>query len=476
MTPAFAKRGVMLDISRNKVPTMATLCALVDLLAEWHINHLQLYTEHTFAYPGQEAIWGESSPMTASEVQALDAYCRERGIELAANQNSLGHLTRWLSHPDYAHLAETLGEYVTPWGERRPGPFSLNPANPAALTFLAGLYDALLPNFTSPLFNIGCDEAFDLGQGLSRDACLRRGKGRVYLDYLLNVRALVEARGRTMMFWGDIILKYPELIRELGGDVVALVWGYEADHPFDDECRQFAQAGLPFWVCPGTSAWKSIGGRLDNALANIQNATDAGRAHGAYGMLLTEWGDDGHWQTWPVTIMALAAGAEAAWSGKVPDKTTLAARFEEGMRVVAMGNIYKEAGFPLHNASPLFALLHDDEPSVILDRWTDGALQRAQHALARINRPRQNTDTPVTLIAAECDLAAAMMAHAVRRGQWIRAGRPATDAGALRDDVVRLRDELARLWLLRNRPGGLTESLAPLLARAAEYEAAITPD
>ena len=48
--PDFPARGVMLDISRDKVPTMATLFALVDLLAELKINQLQLYTEHTFAY------------------------------------------------------------------------------------------------------------------------------------------------------------------------------------------------------------------------------------------------------------------------------------------------------------------------------------------------------------------------------------------------------------------------------------------
>src|SRR6185295_19601229 len=46
--PEFAHRGVMLDISRDKVPTMATLFGLVDMLAEWKVNQFQLYMEHTF--------------------------------------------------------------------------------------------------------------------------------------------------------------------------------------------------------------------------------------------------------------------------------------------------------------------------------------------------------------------------------------------------------------------------------------------
>src|ERR1700677_5098205 len=41
--PDFPVRGVMLDISRDKVPTMQTLYELIDLLASWKINQLQLY-------------------------------------------------------------------------------------------------------------------------------------------------------------------------------------------------------------------------------------------------------------------------------------------------------------------------------------------------------------------------------------------------------------------------------------------------
>lgn len=38
-------RGVMLDISRDKVPTLKTLFEIVDLLSLLKINHLQLYVE-----------------------------------------------------------------------------------------------------------------------------------------------------------------------------------------------------------------------------------------------------------------------------------------------------------------------------------------------------------------------------------------------------------------------------------------------
>ena len=62
----FEKRGYMLDISRDKVPTMATLRRIVDLLKICNYNQFQLYTEHTFSYSKHETVWREASPITPS--------------------------------------------------------------------------------------------------------------------------------------------------------------------------------------------------------------------------------------------------------------------------------------------------------------------------------------------------------------------------------------------------------------------------
>ncbi|CAG0973678.1 partial N,N'-diacetylchitobiase, partial [Gammaproteobacteria bacterium] len=59
--PDVAIRGVMLDISRDKVPSFSTLAELVDRLASWKLNQLELYTEHTFAYTGHEEVWENAS-------------------------------------------------------------------------------------------------------------------------------------------------------------------------------------------------------------------------------------------------------------------------------------------------------------------------------------------------------------------------------------------------------------------------------
>ncbi len=290
----------MLDVSRDRVPTMERLLETIDRLAEFKINQIQLYMEHAFAYERHEIVWRDASPFTAQEIRTIDAFCRARFIELVPNQNSFGHMERWLRHDPYNALAE-LPERAR---EQFAGSRSLCPIDERVFPFLDGLYGELLPNFSSRQFNAGLDETFDLGQGRSREACATRGSGRVYLDYLKKVYELVRKHGHRMLFWADIILHYPELIGELPRDwLTALVWGYEADHPFDEQCRRLRQSGIPFYVCPGTSSWNSLTGRTANMRANMTAAARAA-AGGAAG-LLVRLGRNGHWQhpplAWPAS-------------------------------------------------------------------------------------------------------------------------------------------------------------------------------
>ena len=60
--PDFARRGVMLDISRGRVPKLETLLDLVERLADFKINEFQLYTEHTFAYRNYKSVWQSWGP------------------------------------------------------------------------------------------------------------------------------------------------------------------------------------------------------------------------------------------------------------------------------------------------------------------------------------------------------------------------------------------------------------------------------
>lgn len=482
--PDFPVRGVMLDISRDKVPQMSTLYALVDRLASWKINQLQLYTEHTFAYRQHPEVWAEASPITAEEVLALDAYCRERHITLAPNQNSFGHMARWLKHERYAHLAEIHGEFETPWGAMH-GPFSLAPTEPGSLELIRSLYDELLPNFSARVINVGCDETFDLCAGKSQARCEARGPGRVYLDFLREIYDEVARRGYRMQFWGDIVLEHPELIPELPRDVIALAWGYEADHPFDAQGARFAAAGIPFYLCPGTSAWDSIAGRTENALGNLINAAEAGLKHGAAGYLITDWGDLGHWQPLPVSFLGLGMGAAYAWclaSNREADVPAVISRFAfddptgaMGRVAYDLGNVYRAPGQEVPNSSVLFWILQqrtDERMGDFTPADFERTLQAIDAALAPLDAAQmQRSDA--ALIRREFELAGRMLRHACHHALMQLTSNPTRDA--LAADLTEIIQMYRAIWLARNRPGGLVDSVARFQSLLANYGDEVYP-
>lgn len=484
--PDFSVRGVMLDISRDKVPTLETTQALIDRLASWKINQFQLYTEHTFAYRRHPEVWAKASPFTGEEILELDAYCSERHIELVPNQNSFGHMQRWFELPQYASLAEAPDGFDFPWGVHSTGPFSLNPLDPGSLALVTDLFDELLPHFTSQLLNVGCDETFDLGQGRSRAECARVGAGRVYLDYLLKVYEAVKARGHTMQFWGDIIVQYPELISELPKDAIALEWGYEAQHPFDERGWQFAQAGLPFYVCPGTSSWNSLGGRTSNALGNLQSAAKHGLKHGAMGYLNTDWGDNGHWQTLPISYLGLGLGAAYSWAweaNRAADVPRVISQFafddptgNFGRVAYDLGEVYRTLDLEPHNSSVLFWMLQWPLPEVregyretVPPERLHAALAAIDHALAPLNET-QSRRTDAAVLRREFELAARMLRHAAQRGLYA-IGAPTRSAAELDRDLREIMAEYQHVWRLRNRSGGLGDSVARLERSWRDYAA-----
>ena len=450
----FAVRSYMLDISRDKVPTMGTLRLIVDLLAKFDYNQFQLYTEHTFAYSRHKGVWEHASPLTPSEIRALDAYCAMNGIELVANQNSFGHLERWLTRPEYNHLAELpQGGAPLPWGGFKKDPTTLCPTDPKSLEFLDGLYAELLPNFESKLFNIGCDETFDLlGEGRSAAQVKEKGEGRVYLEFLKQVADLARKHGKRPMFWGDVILKHPELVPELPKDLIALDWGYEGNHPFMEQAEKFKAAGLDFYVCTGTSSWNSLAGRVENMRENMIAAEQAGRMHGAKGFMVTDWGDGGHWQPLAASLPGLVFGGLLATEGAHAAKMDIESALNGIMGVplggtlLRLGTLYLRGGALRGNASELFRILANDRGYSRHPGLTD-------HVLAEISS-----------IAEGCRHAASDYASGAFPNVWAQEivhMANLIDAACNRRDERRLRflrEEHDQVWKLRNRPGGMDDS------------------
>lgn len=480
--PDFAERGVMLDVSRDRVPQTAHLHALVERLAEWKCNRLQLYMEAAFAHPAFESAWRGTSPFTATELRELDDHCDAHGIELVANQQSFGHLHRYLVHPAWRGLAECPDGVEHPFSPDRE-PFSICPVDPGSLEFLSELFDDLLPCFRSATVNVGLDETFDLGLGRSSDACAERGKHTVYLEFLREVHALLVARGKRMQFWADIVLTEPQRVTEIPKDAIAMAWGYDAAHPFDRDLRTLSASGLEFHVCPGTSSWNAIGGRVENARINLESATAAGRQHGARGVLITDWGDRGHHQPPLVSYFGFAAGLSMAWN---VDARATSERWAElvdlhalgntgflGQALIDLGRLDDHNSAQAENGSALFyalAFAHQAWPHPRIP-GIDGSGALASVAAAIELSERLRAWTPVDAVTAESRDELEWSARVLEVGGRLLAARCQSPdhalheleaSGRLADALEGLIERHRELWLRRSRPGGLERSVQVL--------------
>ncbi len=482
--PTYIHRGVMLDISRFKVPRLDSLFELIERLASLKINVFQIYTEHTFKLARHPRISEGCDPITAEDVIELDDFCKQHFVDLQANYQSFGHQGHMLSLPEYNAMAETPKK-----------PWTMSPVVPRTYRFLDDAFSECLPAYGSKTFNASCDETWDLGDGKSRKLAAKVGVGRVYVDHIKKIHRLAAKYGKRMMIWGDIILQHPELIPDIPKDVILLDWGYAAGVDLGSMAK-FKKAGLEFWTCPGVSVWQRIFAHFDNASRNITERAVAGEKHGAAGLLNTHWGDGGHPQMQSAGYRGYAWGAEQSWT---PDPKTNRAGFDRrfarawfGDSTGLFGKLYAEAeataAVPTRrdeNHCRLYWFYWTAFPITDDFGWMppskfDRVLGHARKALAIVPKlselhPEHNETLVEILFGLKQLCFLAKKAEASREISSVRAEGKKLPASLkrtireLRDEWDEHREEFEKLWLMKSRPSQMGYRLGEYKQRSLDY-------
>ncbi len=480
-------RGIMLDISRGKVPRRESLEELIDTCVALKLNLLMLYTEHTFRFKKHPRIGRDASPLDARTLSALEAYAAERFVELVPCLQSLGHMEHILKLPAYRAMAETESGWT------------IAPRHPRTLPFLRDLYDEYLPLFRSHWFNANCDEPWDLGRGQSMKRNEKLGPGGLYLEHVHRIQRIARKHGKRTMIWADVVHAHPERISEIDPNLVLLDWWYEADFDFG-RAKVFARNKLDFMVCPGTSSWNSLFPRVANSLANITGWAKAGRRHGALGLLNTDWGDHGHYNLQGNSLLAYAWGAQEAWSGTCPapdfDRAFSRLFFGDPRGQVArlyrdLGAIH-EPGFKVFNGSPLQYLFFDSvESAYFIKACKKGRIAALQTRLDRLIERLDSTRAEATRGMRDLDeirYAADASSFALRKAEagleylaWRRSpeslkkpgrARLAEKLETLAGEQILLGGRLRALWLARAQPSNLDTNLKRLQRSARHLRSA----
>eukprot|EP00300_Choanocystis_sp_HF-7_P043439 c9998_g1_i2.p1 GENE.c9998_g1_i2~~c9998_g1_i2.p1 ORF type:complete len:700 (-),score=85.69 c9998_g1_i2:56-2155(-) len=96
--------------------------------------------------------------------------------------------------------------------------------------------------------------------------------------------------------------------------ITTMVCGYDGDFDFETVCRALKSVEGQFYVCPGTSTWCSISGRLENATENMIVAVRSAMAFGATGFVVHNWMD---FQPPLFSFIPVLVGANLSWNASL---------------------------------------------------------------------------------------------------------------------------------------------------------------
>ncbi len=212
-------------------------------------------------------------------------------------------------------------------------------------------------------------------------------------------------------------------------------------------------------VVAPTFAARSLCGRIEEMRFAMERAEEVGRTRRATRFLVTDLSDGYAWHPLCVSFPAIILGGNLMTAGRSAAKADLEKHLcsvmdlPVGGLLQRLGTLYLRGGALRANASELFRILANDRGYSRHPNLTDAVLAE------------------VSAVAEGCRHAAAAFASPTIYGSgavWaeeIVFMANLVDAACHRRDDRRLkalREEHRRIWLLRNRPGGLEDSLAKL--------------
>ncbi|MFV0502646.1 MAG: beta-N-acetylhexosaminidase [Lachnospirales bacterium] len=317
--PSIKHRGFYHDVTRGRIPTLKTLKDLADTASYYKINELQLYMEHSFLFKNFSEVWRDDTPITAEEILEFDEYCANLNIELIPSIATFGHLHKILTtktFKDYNEL-ETTGNEPFSFPDRMAH-HTINVTDPRSIKLIEKMLDEYIPLFSSNKFNICADETFDLGKGKNKNLANEVGSDKLYVDFVREICNITKKHNKVPMFWGDIISKNPERIKELPEDIICLTWGYSPTES-DESAQKIHNTNTKQYLCPGVQGWSAFMNFYEDAFKNISFMCSYAHKYKAMGLLNTDWGDYGH-MTFPESSMiGLIYGATLSWNNSKID-------------------------------------------------------------------------------------------------------------------------------------------------------------
>jgi hexosaminidase len=292
----FKTLGVMYDCSRNSVPTIKTLKAIMGRMALMGYNTLMLYTEDTYTVESRPEFGHYRGRYSPAELRAIDDYAYGLGIELIPCIQALTHLERFLRWPctldiqdnDYILLAEDEKVYA----------------------LIEDMILSISGCVRSDRIHLGLDEAHGLGLGRYLGKHGYKKPEEIMKTHLSVIKDICRKHGLKPLMWGDMIFRmhidgggyYDPNVELPGGtgDIIPREFGliywdyYHTDEAFYLKyIEQYEKQGLHPLFAGGVCSWVGMVPNLVRTAATTRAGVSACKKTGIDEMFLCVWKDDG---------------------------------------------------------------------------------------------------------------------------------------------------------------------------------------
>lgn len=306
--------GTMLDCSRNAVMNVDSLKKWVDITADMGYNTLLLYTEDTYEIEGHPYFGYMRGRYTKEELKEMDAYAKEKGMELIPCIQTLAHLNAIVRWPQYQPHVDTADILLA--------------GDEAVYELIDAMFATIAECFTSRTINIGMDEAHMIGRGKYYDLHGDTDRSQILIDHVKRVSEIGEKYGFTLWMWSDMYFRLvagdnyydsnapinEEIKKQIPENVKLIYWDYYSQDwkRYDGMLAAHDKIKEDTVFAGGCWCWKGMTPANEFSIRNTKAAFKACRKHGVQDVFLTLWGDDGAECSKFALLPALFYAAEAA--------------------------------------------------------------------------------------------------------------------------------------------------------------------
>jgi Glycosyl hydrolase family 20, domain 2/Glycosyl hydrolase family 20, catalytic domain len=298
--PALRHRAVMMDIARQ-VERPDYVEQFIRDMAACKKNMFVLYFEDKFRWKQHRAL---SHPLgyTPAEFARLARVAEENHVEFVPALPCLGHCEGILKHDEIAHLRADGAIY------------QLSMRHPGTRKLLREQIEAILPLYRGGFFHVNCDESPLLAGPPGSPKRYLTESLRLFGEHLVWLHDLLARDGKRIMVWGDMLLHYRQIARNLPRDIIIVDWDYgPLATRHRDAPEWFREQGFDVMVAPAAGRSAEVYHPPHMQMSdNVPHYIRQGIAAGAIGEMTTLWEmrSTNPIVCWPGVV----ASAQCAWN------------------------------------------------------------------------------------------------------------------------------------------------------------------